>query len=225
MKTFRNGNVFYGNSHTDLINKTLGTTFKVTQRCGIDLADFQCDGIIAWFVSMDGSIHGYEDWHWSNRLSLDGLTIYERNMDQPKKKLEIERLKNGYNPFRLAFQLDPYETGNRYCCKFVGAFRLEAFKGNEVPDIEYKKVLDSFTIGGKGEYGSKYINDRNDFFIDDMRYKAKIEKLNFSNNVYTMLKRANVNIVGELLEIGLGFNEASIEIRDKIEEFFKIQSK
>ena len=69
------------------------------------------------------------------------------------------------------------------------------------------------------------INDRNDFFIDDMRYKAKIEKLNFSNNVYTMLKRANVNIVGELLEIGLGFNEASIEIRDKIEEFFKIQSK
>jgi len=58
-----------------------------------------------------------------------------------------------------------------------------------------------------------------------MRYKAKIEKLNFSNNVYTMLKRANVNIVGELLEIGLGFNEASIEIRDKIEEFFKIQSK
>lgn len=58
-----------------------------------------------------------------------------------------------------------------------------------------------------------------------MRYKAKIEKLNFSNNVYTMLKRANVNIVGELLEIGLGFNEASIEIRDKIEEFFKIQLK
>ena len=40
-----------------------------------------------------------------------------------------------------------------------------------------------------------------------------------------MLKRANVNIVGELLEIGLGFNEASIEIRDKIEEFFKIQPK
>ena len=107
----------------------------------------------------------------------------------------------------------------------TNAFRLEAFKGNEVPDIEYKKVLDSFTIGGKGEYGSKNINDRNDFFIDDMRYKAKIENLNFSNNVYTMLKRANVNIVGELLEIGLGFNEASIEIRDKIEEFFKIQSK
>lgn len=41
MKTFRNGNVFYGNGHTDLINKTLGTTFKGTQRCGIDLADFQ----------------------------------------------------------------------------------------------------------------------------------------------------------------------------------------
>ena len=225
MKILRAGDIFSGKSHADMINNALGAKCANPMKSSVHLDKFGHNGIIAWFVYMDGSIHGYEDWHWSNRLSLDGLTIYERNMDQPKKKLEIERLKNGYNPFRLAFQLDPYETGNRYCCKFVGAFRLEAFKGNEVPDIEYKKVLDSFTIGGKGEYGSKYINDRNDFFIDDMRYKAKIEKLNFSNNVYTMLKRANVNIVGELLEIGLGFNEASIEIRDKIEEFFKIQSK
>ena len=220
MKTFSVGDIFYGNSHTDLINKTIGTKFRGIQRCGIDLSDFQCDGIIAWFVFMDGSIHGYEDWHWSNRLSRDGLIIYERNMDQPKKKLEIERLNKGYNPFRLAFQLDPYATGNRHCCKFVGAFKLDAFIGEEVPDIEYKKVSDKFTIGDKGVFCAN-ITDKIKFYENDNRYNAKIEVLNFSDTVYLMLKKASVHTVGELLGIGLGFNQSSIEIRDKIEKFFK----
>ena len=66
MKTFRVGDKFYGINHTDLINKTIGTTLRATRRCRVDLADFQCDGVIAWFVFMDGSIHGYDDWHWSN---------------------------------------------------------------------------------------------------------------------------------------------------------------
>ena len=220
MKTFRVGDKFYGINHTDLINKTIGTTLRATRRCRVDLADFQCDGVIAWFVFMDGSIHGYEDWHWSNRLSSDGMIIYERNMDQPKKKLEIERLDKGYNPFRLAFRLDPNETGNRHCCKFVGAFKLDSFIGSDVPDIEYKKVLDEFTISEKYEYSSS-VTEKSSFFKNDKRYNAGIEVLNFSDSVYTMLKKANVNHVGELLDIGLGFNQASIEIRDKIEGFFK----
>lgn len=220
MKTFSVGDIFYGNSHTDLINKVIGTKFKGTQRCGIDLADFQCDGVIAWFVFMDGSIHGYEDWHWSNKISRDGIVIYERNTDHPKKKLEIERLKNGYNPFRLAFQLDPFGTGNRHCCKFVGAFKLDAFIGDEVPDIEYKKVLDKFSISEKGifEYN---VTDKIKFYDNDERYNSKIEVLNFSDSVYEMLKKAHIENVGELLNIGLGLNHTSIEIRSKIEKFFK----
>ena len=220
MKTFSIGDVFYGKNHTDLINKTIETRFKVTQRCGIELSDLQCDGVIAWFVFMDGSTHGYEDWHWTNILSRDGMTIYERNMDLPKKKLEIARLENGYRPFRLAFQLDPYDSGNRYCCKFVGAFKLNAFIGQEVPDIEYKKVLDKFTIGSVGEYSSR-ITEKERFFENDERYKTKIDALNFSDGVYKMLMQAKVYTVGELLEIGLGFNQSSVEIRNKIEEFLK----
>lgn len=220
MKIFSVGDVFYGANHTDLINKTLGTKFKGTQRCGIDLSDFQCDGVIAWFVFMDGSVHGYEDWHWSNRLSRDGSIIYEKNMDIPKKKLEIARLENGYHPFRLAFQLDPYETGNRYCCKFVGAFKMDSFVGKEVPDTEYKKVLDNFTIGDRDGYCHQ-VTDITEFYKDDDRYNASIETLKFSEEVYRMLKNANVHNVGELLNLGLGFAQRSVEIRNKIEEFFK----
>ena len=115
--------------------------------------------------------------------------------------------------------------------------------GGYIENGSYITLMDLARAIDRDKYESTYrklINANIPFYIKKVQYKkVKVigigkfwrwaeknkEKLNFSNNVYTMLKRSNVNIVGELLEIGLGFNEASIEIRDKIEEFFKIQSK
>lgn len=220
MKTFSVGETFFGRSHTDLVNNVLETNFGFTKKSRIDLTGFQCHGVVAWFVYMDGSIHGYEDWRWANRLSCGGTKITERYIDSSRKMLGIERLKNGYNPFRLAFRLDPHETGNRYCCKFVGAFRLNAFIGDDVPDIEYVKIADDFTIGDKYNY-IDYDACKSIFFRNDARYTAKIETLNFSDGVYRMLKNANITMAGELLSIGLGFDKSSIEMRDKTERFFK----
>lgn len=220
MKTFSVGDTFFGRSHADLINTVLGTNFSYTKKSTVELSDFQCDGVLAWFVYMDGSIHGYEDWRWVNRLSLDETKITERYVDSPREKLGIARLQNSYNPFRLAFRLDPHETGNRYCCKFMGAFRLNAFIGENVPDTEYKKVADDFTIGDKGYYNHNVTN-KAIFFKNDARYTANIKTLNFSDGVYRMLENAGITMAGELLDMCFGFNQASIELRTKTENFFR----
>lgn len=220
MKTFSTGDTFFGRSHADLINTVLGTNLLHTKKSMIELSDFQCRGIIAWFVYMDGSIHGYEDWRWSNGLSLDGTKITERYIDSPREKLKIARLQNGYNPFRLAFRLDPHETGNRYCCEFVGVFGINAFIGENVPDTEYIKVADDFTIGDKSYYNSN-VTSKTVFFNGDARYTANIEALNFSDGVCRMLENAGITMAGELLDMCFGFSQNSTEPKAKTESFFR----
>lgn len=219
MRTFSVGDTFFGRSHADLINTVLGTNLSHTKKSTIELSDFQCGGVLAWFVYMDGSIHGYEDWRWVNRLSLDRTKITERYIDSPREKLGIARLQNGYNPFRLAFRLDPHETGNRYCCEFVGAFRINAFLGENVPDTEYIKVANDFTIGDKGYYNPN-VTSKSVFFDGDARYTANIEALNFSDGVRRMLGNAGVTMAGELLDMCFGFSQTSTELRSKTESFF-----
>ena len=64
-----------------------------------------------------------------------------------------------------------------------------------------------------------------DLFLEKILTTDKVICDNIDKKDALGVELLSQNIVGELLEIGLGFNDASIEIRDKIEEFFKIQSK
>ena len=53
MRVLRTGNITYGSSHADMINKVLGTAFLGYRKSSVDLGQFGNDGIIAWFVHMD----------------------------------------------------------------------------------------------------------------------------------------------------------------------------
>ena len=86
MKTFHFGDKFVGNSYTDMINHALGTNFKVYEESGVPLDKFELPGIIAWFVFMDGSTHGYApDYLWANRLI--GNTIKEELVSEDHTKV------------------------------------------------------------------------------------------------------------------------------------------
>ena len=129
MRTLKTGDIFRGSSYVDLINRAIGTNFNSCFRCLIEMNEFvNCCGLTSWFVFMNGDVHGsYFDWKWKNFLSKDEKEIKEYHVGDDIKLLNETRGKTGFYPFRLAFQLDPYENGSRNCCKFLGLFMLKEF--------------------------------------------------------------------------------------------------
>ena len=221
MKRFVVGDIFRGQSHADLINNTLGTRYKSFQACSLELKDFGADNVFAWFIFMNGTIHGHEDgWLWKNLLSENETIIRETNIDN-KNRLYKKRAEVGYRPYRLAFQLDPYETNNRYCCKFVGAFRLKRFLNLEMTQVEYEKIADEIVINSiEDSYNELHITKEN-FIKDSSIYKKKIDNLCFSESTLKKLKTWGIESVADLLELPDGKCSISTEIREKRYTFLK----
>lgn len=221
MKVFNTGDVFRGKNYTDMINKALGTRFSFYRKCTVDLDRFNCPGVVAWFVFMDGSFHGYEEgWVWANRISLDGLSIKEFNVSTQKERLKERKLEIGYQPYRLAFQIDPYENQNRYCCKFVGAFRFREFIREDGTAYSYEKVLDRFALANNGETGN-FFNTKEDLQYKGGKFLTSIDDMGFSSLALHVLKNGKVKNAGELLELGLGFKgDLADEISEKVIKFF-----
>lgn len=221
MKRFVVGDVFRGKTHADLINNTLGTRYKSFQQCSLELKDFDAQDVYAWFIFMDGTTHGHEDgWLWKNFLTDNGNIIREVNIDA-KENLYKKRAEFGYRPYRLAFQLDPYETNNRYCCKFVGAFRLKRFLNLEMTQVEYEKIADSVVVNSiEDSYNERHITKEN-FIKNSLVYKTSIDNLSFSEVSLTKLKTWGINTVADLLEIPAGNGPIAIEIREKLYRFLK----
>ena len=221
MKRFVVGTVFRGTTHADLINNTIGTRYKSFQRCSLELNDFGADNVFAWFIFMNDTIHGNEDgWLWKNKLTEDGNIIREVNIDNINK-LYKRRGEVGYRPYRLAFQLDPYETNNRYCCKFVGVFRLKRFLNLEMTQVEYEKIADETTINSIGDAYNEIHLTKQDFIKDSSIYKTEIDNLGFSQQSLIKLKKWGISTVADLLELETGNGEMALEIREKIYNFLK----
>lgn len=221
MRILKTGDVFRGNNHADMINRAIGTHFSAYMKSSVDLSLFGNDDVIAWFVFMDGTVHGTEEnYVWQNILSTDGNCIREYSVGRSQEKVISKRQKEGFLPFRLAFQLDPYCTGDRYCCKFVGAFCFSAFLREDLTAIEYKKASDVFKLGEKGESNKRL--DGRELFIPHMpKYDYPIKNMGFSGDVYLLLKEAKYTCAGELLEIGFESGERLIKIiQDKLYEVF-----
>lgn len=219
MKRFISGNVFRGCSHADLVNNVLGTRYKSLMRCSVELEDFGAPGVYAWFIFMDDTAHGYEDgWMWRNLLTENGNIIREVNINK-KEKLYETRAEVGYRPYRLAFQLDPYETKDRYCCKFVGAFRLKKFNNSDLTTVEYEKVFDDVVINSYGDGYNELHVTKEDFIKESSKYNTKIEEVGFSEKSLTKLKGWGVKTVGELLEIPDGNCSISAEIKQRLYNF------
>lgn len=221
MKILRKGDVFSGKSYADMINRAIGTNFLGWRRSSVDLDAFGCPGVIAWFVFMDGSEHGYEEgWTWVNRLSMDGEEIDEYNISSSKHQLKQRRNKEGLNPYRLAFQLDPYGYGDNHCCRFVGAFRFKSFIRKDASAVTYEKVLDDFKLGSKGENGG-CLNDKADLSPKAGKFLTPLADLGFSSLTYAILN-GHIKNAGELLELGVGVDgPLADEIAQKIYEHFK----
>ena len=220
MKNLKTGDVFYGKNYADMINNAIGTNFHSWMKSGVELDDFGCPGIIAWFVFMDGTEHGYEEgWSWVNKLSMDGQEIDEYNISISKDRLKRRRAQEGYYPYRLAFQLDPYGNGSHHCCRFVGAFRLKSFIREDASAVTYEKVMDCFKLGAKGEVGA-YLNTKEDLIPTTGKYTIPLEDLEFSEGVQRLLK-GYIKNAGDLLELGIGFEgPLADEIQKKICELF-----
>lgn len=222
MKILRAGEVTIGRDYTNMINEAIGTNFKRIEKCTVDLDQFGVSNVIAWFVYMDGSKHGYPDgWEWTNMLSFDGKTIREYNVSTDKKRLKIKQNEEGYHPYRLCFQLDPNGTKRKYWCKFLGAYRFSKFLENDLNAFEYVKVKDEFKIGSIGDAFNPELNSKNDFLNNAEAYKIPIETMGFSNETYKILQIGSIKNAGDLLELGIGTNgKIADEIRQKLLQFF-----
>lgn len=225
MKELHYREVFYGSNHANLVNRAIGTKFsEPLRRCWFDLSDFGSTGIIAWFVFMDGSKHGYPDgWWWRNKLSSDGEEIYEYNVSNlmpGKQQVDSFHSQNGYNPYRICFQLDPYQSGNRYCCRFVGLFMLNKLLSSDGTAVGYKKVQDNFILGTMGETSYMFLTD-DDLAKRDKRYQLNVARLGFPERTLGILQRGNITTVAELLELGYGNNtDFADEVNDKLFKLF-----
>ncbi len=94
MLTLRLGDKTLQKGYERMINESIGTNYQVYKRCTVDLKQFDVPNVIAWFVYMDGSVHGYpDDWQWKNIISADGETIVEEHISSAKVTLKKRRLK------------------------------------------------------------------------------------------------------------------------------------
>lgn len=89
--------------------------------------------------------------------------------------------------------------------------------------IEYKKVSDVFRINGKDEFGAPCSTSNDLLNIDDpviKKFLSPIDELRVPEKIHQMLKGAKIKYAGELLELGLGTESNSTEIRKSLYEFF-----
>ena len=122
MKNFKVGDTWQGDSYADMINKVLGTSYKGYMKATVPLSEL---GVVAWFVVMDGTEHGFGDNIFGDYLSEDGETIFEVFAGKDSKRGSETIIRNGVFPKRHCFQRDPDKTGNKYKCKYVGYFELD----------------------------------------------------------------------------------------------------
>ena len=221
MKLLRAGDVFQGNSHADMINNALGAKCANPMKSSVHLDKFGNKGIIAWFVHMDGTTHGTEDKYiWENFLSADENTIKEFSVGVSQNKVIGKRQEEGFLPYRLAFQIDPFYTGDKHCCKFIGAFCLSKFLRKDQTAIEYSRAAKEFRLGSLG--GGINNIDGKELFIRNMpHYYYPIAQMGFSPDIYNILKKYGCSYAGELLELGFeSGNKLIISIQQKLFEVF-----
>lgn len=217
MRAFHFGDIFSGRNYTDMLNNALGTKLDFYKKSSVSLDNLQ--GVIAWFVFMDGSEHGYPDGYtWKNFLG--GNTIVEEASSEDRHKVIAMQDRDGHHPFRIAFQLYHPKDGE-WRCRFVGAFSLSAFLREDLTKRKYIKISDNFMLGEAGEFG-RILNKKEDFYKNMPKYRTHVERMGFSHTVLQMLKNNKVSAAGQLLELGFGASGAiANEIRCKLYEFFK----
>lgn len=219
MRKFRCGDNFSGENYPDMINNALGTKYDSYKKASVSLDNFGLPDVIAWFVFMDGSEHGYPDGYtWKNFLC--GETIWEEADSEDRRKVIASQDKDGYHPFRLAFQLFHPKAGERQC-RFVGAFTLSAFLREDLTKRKYIKISDDFILREPGEVG-KILNTKEDFYKNMPKYFTPVKRMGFSPAVLHMLKNSKISTAGELLALGLGVSgPIADEVRQKNYELFK----
>jgi hypothetical protein len=143
MKVLKVGDIWEGVNYADMINKVLDKHYIAYMPCTVRLDAIKGVPTVAWFVYMDGSVHGTnKDYLWRNIIEKDGMSITEYCASKDKSfTRNFARL----NKSVVAFQLDPQNTGKRYKCKFVGVFELENYDSENVIRT-YRRVSDTYVL-------------------------------------------------------------------------------
>ena len=219
----KDNEIHFGTSHADMINRVLGTHFLSYQRASVELTNWGAAGVIAWFVFMDGTEHGFADsMLWKNNYLIDKITEELTNRQEATSLLYTRRAQESYYPYRLAFQLDPLGKNNRYSCRFVGVFALTGFYEKDLTKMRYTKVADSFCLANQ-DMGQS-VNTKDDIIPKIGNYRTPLTNLGFSSKLDSLFKNAHMNYSGELLELeGLTNAEYQREIREKLWECYKIE--
>ncbi len=213
MKNFTKGQVFYGKTHVKLINNVIGTHYHDYDASLVDLQQFGSDGIFAWFVFMNGQTHGWHfphhSWLWQNYLSDDETHIREHYVSHKKSTYVDRRAETGYMPFRVAFQLNSYESNpypvtylkeNCHCCQFKGVYRIARFLEKDLSVVEYERASDHFALGEDESYNAK-VTHVEDLCNSPPLYQAHIEQAKLSSATINMLKNGGIRYVWELLTL------------------------
>ena len=217
--------IYSGTSHADMINKVLGTHFHGFQRASVELTNWGAPGVIAWFVFMNGTVHGFADGlMWKNNCFVKEITEELVNKKEATSLLYAKRAQNSYYPYRLAFQLDPLGKNDRYSCRFVGVFALTGFYEKDLTKMRYIKVVDRFCLANMDMGESK--NTKEDIIPKINNYRTPIASLGFSPMLNFKFKNGNMLYSGQLLELeGLTNFADQCEIREKLWECYKIEGK
>lgn len=245
MRILQTGDSCRGISHADMVNKAIGTNYHNLLKAGIDLSDFSAPGVIAWFVYMNATVHGYDysddknKYLWRNLLTgvepavpmffdttnitKAGNDIFEEYVGGNTEYLQQKIAREGYKPYRLCFQLDPFDDNSRYRCKFVGAFILSEFENTALTSRKYTKISDSFNLGDKGECGD--ILGNKEFFKSRMSiYNMNIDVIDLPEPTLVFLKKKGITKVCDLLDTSFIDNDPlsplSVIIRNALYNIF-----
>ncbi len=147
----REGQIWKGKSNVDVIRKIFNIDYNgYEKKCTVDLRDnFGVEGI-AWIVFFNGQHHGTsEKYKWANYILENGRLLEEYVGDKNLTKKDREKilidLRGRQEAKRLAFQKDPYDTGDEYTVKFLGYYELD---DEDTINIKrtYKKKASTFEL-------------------------------------------------------------------------------
>lgn len=124
---FQYGQIWKGNSYTDLVNRVFKTNHKCYQKCTVNLNPFGVDGF-AWIVFINGQPHGYNGYLWKNSI-IENEEIKEEYVGNDEKTIRTEFLKftPRYFADRLVFQKDPDNIGDEHKIKCLGFYTLKYY--------------------------------------------------------------------------------------------------
>ena len=126
------GKITTGYSQATMV--TAATTIRVEEPCrrsGILMSELGFRDMVAWFAVFDRQWRmSGDDGYYSDNFKNEDLIIESCQIDD---LVSYERSRTNCPSIRFVFKQDPYRTGNKYQCEFMGIFYTESLTVYKLP--------------------------------------------------------------------------------------------